>query len=350
MARWISHAPAFGKASKASGGSVEAPCWTAPPDRIRPRDTRQLFKRDQIQLDVGADLAVGRDEPAVRRTGLHADLADADQVRALGRKCLDVAAHEGVQLVHVGVVPADLPDLAPHRHRDALGLVLADVLGELRTQVAVHRLLLVERGLVEVHQGGSVDVDVVEARRDLLADECAERLELLGAIWRCVLLQVHLDVVALEEHRADVTLAQGGRKHHGRVLVRALLGVAHLGPRDLEDKGAGPGLVGRPERRARRVVGRHPDVHRRHGEPAGLSASHREIQVVDRRWPDALGRGKRPYDPAGRALDLRRRAKSRRVRKAVNHVRACLSGDLDGIAVDLGDRGNSGDELFNRGK
>ena len=41
------------------------------------RDTRELLERDQVELDVGADLAVGGDEAAVRGAGLHADLADA---------------------------------------------------------------------------------------------------------------------------------------------------------------------------------------------------------------------------------------------------------------------------------
>ena len=155
---------------------------------------------------------------------------------------LEVAAHEGVQLVDVGVLAADLADLAADRDRDALRLVLADELREVGAQVAVHRLLLVERRLVEVHQRRGVDVDVVEAGGDLFADERAERVELLVAIGRLVLLRVHLDVVALEEDRALEAFAQRRGQDDGRVLVRALLGVADLGPRDLEDERAGAGL------------------------------------------------------------------------------------------------------------
>ena len=40
VARWISHAPTRGKASNASGGSVEAPCWTAPPRPYSSRASR----------------------------------------------------------------------------------------------------------------------------------------------------------------------------------------------------------------------------------------------------------------------------------------------------------------------
>ena len=71
-----------GNASNASGGSVDAPCWTAP---ARPysvaREARQLLERLQIDLDVGPDGAVGVDEAAVRRAGLHADLAEPDETR-----------------------------------------------------------------------------------------------------------------------------------------------------------------------------------------------------------------------------------------------------------------------------
>ena len=56
-------------------------------------------------------------------------------------------------------------------------------------QLAVHRLLLGERRLVEIDQRRGVDVDVVEAGGDLLADERAQRVELLVAIGRGVLLQ-----------------------------------------------------------------------------------------------------------------------------------------------------------------
>ena len=165
VARWISHAPAFGNASKADGGSVEAPCCTAPPSPYSlARDARQLLERPQIDLHVHPHLAVGADEAAVGGAGLHADLADADVLAALAQLRV-VAAHERVQLVDVGVLAADLADLAADRDRHALGLVPPAELGEVGRELAVDRLLLVERGLVEIDERRGVDVDVVEARR-----------------------------------------------------------------------------------------------------------------------------------------------------------------------------------------
>jgi hypothetical protein len=77
--------------------------------------------------------------------------------------------------------------------------VLPDEGGEIRRQLAVHGLLLVERGLVEIHQRGGVDVDIEEAGGDLLADQRLQRLDFLVAIRAVVLLGVGLDVIALQE-------------------------------------------------------------------------------------------------------------------------------------------------------
>ena len=98
------------------------------------RHARQLLERLQIDLHVGPHRAVGVDEPAVRRAGLHADLAQADQVGAALLQLPVEAVHVGVQLVDVGVLAADLADLAADRHRDALRLVLADERGEIGRQ------------------------------------------------------------------------------------------------------------------------------------------------------------------------------------------------------------------------
>jgi len=151
-----------------------------------------------------------------------------------------------------------------------------------------------------------VDVDIVKAGRDLLLDERAERVELLVAIGRGVLLRVHLDMVALEEDRPLEAFAQRRGEHAGDVFVRALFGVANLGPRDLEDEGARAGRNRGAYCRPRRVVRHHPDVHRRHGEPAGLAPAHRDVQLVNRGRLHAAGRCQRANDPAGRALDVRR--------------------------------------------
>ena len=66
-------------------------------------------------------------------------------------------------------------------------------------QLAVDRLLLVERGLFEIDQSGGVDVDVEVAGGDFLADQVLQRFDLLVAIRAGVLLGVELDVIALEE-------------------------------------------------------------------------------------------------------------------------------------------------------
>ena len=146
--------------------------------------------------------AVGVDEAAVRRAGLHADLAEADEVAAALLQLAVEAVHVGVQLVDVGVLAADLADLAADRDRHALRLVLADERREVGRERDVHFLLLGERRLVEIDERRGVDVDVVEAGGDLFLDQRAQRLELLVALGAVVLLGVGLDVIALDEERA----------------------------------------------------------------------------------------------------------------------------------------------------
>jgi len=126
--------------------------------------------------------AVGVDEAAVRRAGLDADLAQADQRGASSLERGVIAVHVGAQLVHVGVLAADLADLAAHRHGHALRLVLADERREFGRQVDVHLLLLLEGFPVEIHQRRRVDVDVVEAGRELFLDQRAQPFELFLAI------------------------------------------------------------------------------------------------------------------------------------------------------------------------
>ena len=98
------------------------------------RRARQFLERRQVDLDVGSHRAVGVDEAAVRGAGLHADLAQTDQVRPALLQLAIEAVHVGVQLVHVGVLAADLADLAADRDGDALRLVPADERGEVRRQ------------------------------------------------------------------------------------------------------------------------------------------------------------------------------------------------------------------------
>ena len=173
-------------------------------------------------------------------------------------------------------------------------------------------------GLLEVDQRRGVDVDVVEPGGDLLPDERPQRVELLVALGAVELLGVGLDVVALDEDRAAEALAQRRGQHDRGVLVRALLGVADLGARDLEDERAGLERLRRPDDGARRVVGHRADVDRRHGEAAGLAAAHRHVQIVNRRGPDARRRRQRSDHPAGRAADLGVGAERRRPRELVD--------------------------------
>ena len=119
--------------------------------------------------------AVGVDEAAVRRPGLHADLAQPDELGAALLQRAVEAVHVGVQFVDVGVLAADLANLAADRHRDALRLVLADERREIRGQRDVDVLLLGERRLVEIDERRGVDVDVVEAGGDLFLDQRAQR-------------------------------------------------------------------------------------------------------------------------------------------------------------------------------
>src|SRR6476620_5635862 len=197
VARWISQAPAFGNASNASGGSVDAPCCTAPP---RPYSLRAI---------VESSSSATRSSFTSVRT-LPSAATKPPCAVPVCTLILLISAHEGVQLVDVGILAAHFADLAADRNGYALRLVRADELGEVGAQVAVDLLLFVERRLVEVHQSRGVDVDVVEAGRDLFLDECAERVELLVAIGRRIFLCVHLDVVALEEDRRLEALAQRG--------------------------------------------------------------------------------------------------------------------------------------------
>jgi len=153
------------------------------------------------------------------------------------RERADIAVHERLELVHVGVLAAHLADLRAHGHGHALGLAVPDEPGQVGGPLVIDALLRVERGLGEVDQGGGVDVDVVEPGVQLFFDERSYRLQ-LGLGVDGVFLGVHLDVVALDEQRPREALAQRRGGHYGDVLGGALLGVADLGAGDLADEGA----------------------------------------------------------------------------------------------------------------
>jgi hypothetical protein len=141
--------------------------------------------------------------------------------------------------------------------------------------------LVVQRWLAQVDERRRIDVDVIETRRDCLARERLDALD-LGAGIDCILLGVDLKVIALDEYRPAEALAKRRRDRHGNVLARTLISVHDLRPRDLEDERAGIEPLRSAEDRARRVVHRASDVHRRHGKAADLAASARHVQIVDR--------------------------------------------------------------------
>ncbi len=97
-----------------------------------------------------------------------------------------------------------------------------------------------------------------------------------------VLLRADLRVVALDEEREVIPLAQRGTEQHRDVFGRALAGIGDLRPRDLEDDRTAVAAARRPEHRPRRVVRQHPDVDRRHGEAAAEPLPARHIEVVNR--------------------------------------------------------------------
>src|SRR6476660_2185353 len=121
VARWISHAPARGNASKASGGSVDAPCCTAPPSPYSLRATR-----DSSSSVCRSIFTSVRTVPS-----------------ALTKP--PCAVPVWTLLVHVRVLAAHLADFTAYRHRDALRLVLSNEFRELRGEVHVHFLLLRQR-------------------------------------------------------------------------------------------------------------------------------------------------------------------------------------------------------------
>ena len=297
------------------------------------RDARELGERLQIDLHVHAQRAVGVDEAAVRRPRLHADLAQPDEAAALVLQRRVVAVHIGVQLVDVGVLAAHLADLAADRHRDVLRLLLADERREVGGQLDVDLLLLGERRLREVHQRRRVDVDVVEAGGDLLFDQRAQPVDLLVALGAVELLRVGLDVIALDEDRAGEALAQRGAEDDRRVLVRPLLRVADLRPRDLEDERAGARRLRRSHDRARRVVRHRAHVDRGDGEAGRRPFAHRHVEIVNRRRANAGRGGEAAQDPARRAFQLRVAAEHRCPYEPIDHIAGDGGGARDAHAV-----------------
>ena len=261
------------------------------------RHPAERRERLEVELHVG-DRSIGEHHPAVRGAGLDRDLADPG-VPSQRREAPVVAPHEGVQLLHGAVLHPDFTDLRPHRDGDSLRLESPDERGDLGRPVEIGPLLLVQGRLRQIHQGGGVHVDVVEARSDFLGDELLHLAHFTLGIG-LVLLVVHLAVVALNEQREGVPLPQGRRDQHRDVLRGPLLGVRDLRPRDLQEDRARLARPGGAEDGPRRVVGHRPHVDRGDGETADLSPAPRLIQRVDRRRPGAGRLAQLPEQPAGR--------------------------------------------------
>ncbi len=229
------------------------------------RGLRQRRQRLEVELDVG-DRAVGQHDAAMRGARLHRDLADA-LVRAQSGEHAVVAQHEGVQLLHGAVLHPHFADLGPDRDDHTLGLEPADEGGDFGGTLEVEALLRVERRLVEIHQRGGVNVDVVEAGAHLLGDQLLHLADLALGVGG-VLLLIDLAMIALDEERQHVSLAQRGTDQHRHVLRGPLVGVGDLRARDLENDGSRPARAGGAEDRAGGVVGHHPHVDGRDGKAA----------------------------------------------------------------------------------
>ena len=149
-----------------------------------------------------------------------------------------------------------------------------------------------------------------------------ERLDGLpfGARVRGELLRVHLEVVALDEDGAPMPFLDRGGEDDRGVLAGALVGVAHLAPGDLEDEGAHVARLRRAEDGARGVVREHAEVDGRRREPAGLSAPHRDVELLDGGGQDAESRRGLP-DGETRLVALRGSASKTALLTRVSIVR-----------------------------
>ncbi|NBV82071.1 MAG: adenosine deaminase family protein [Actinobacteria bacterium] len=137
-----------------------------------------------------------------------------------------------------------------------------------------------ERWLGEIHQRGGVHIDVVEAGGHRLGNERLDGIH-FGCGIDGVLLVVHLEMVALNEHGTAEALPQGRGQHHRDVLSGPLFRVRDFRASDLEDEGAGFEHVGRTEDCARGVVRQGADVHGRDSEPAAFARATRHVELVD---------------------------------------------------------------------
>ena len=280
---------------------------------------RQRLQRVQVELHL-RDAAVRQHYPAMRGARLDRNLA---QAYVLGAHLLEravIAVHVGFELFHRAVLAPHLADLAADGHRHVIRLVIADVRRELGRADVVLPLLLVQGRVGEIHQGGGIDVDVEEARGQSLVDQHPDGLQLLvgaGLVFR----RVRLEVIALDEHRMPIALPECRAEDHGGVLRRPLLGVGDFAARDLEDQGGGLPLEGGAERRAGGMVGKHPQVHRRHGEGFQLAAPAGQVELMDGRWSATGFLRQLPDQPPRRVTLGLRLSEYRRFHEAIHRFR-----------------------------
>jgi hypothetical protein len=253
-----------------------------------------------------------------------------------------------VRLVRVRL--ADFADLAPDGDRDPLGLQLADERGDLGSDRVVDLLFQVDGRLVEVDQGGAVDVDVEVARGDRVAAGLADLLgHRLGV--RGVLLGVELVVVALDEDWTDPARRDGAGEDVGRVLEDPLPRVGLLRAGELQDHRPDGLRLRRLEHLSRRVEGVHPDVDGRDGEAGELAPRARGVEVLDAGRAGAQRLACLPDDPAG-GLDGRGILGEGLGPGEVFDrpgTECRLVGDDDAVALDAGAAVEKGDQLRDGG-
>ena len=266
-----------------------------------PGDPAEMQQGVEIDRNL-LDRAVRQHDPAVGGAGLDADLAHADRPSGDLVQVSQVAVHVSPQLFFGGVLPTDFADFAADRDGHAGRLQRANVGREHGRELAVERLLSRDGGLVQVNQGGGVDIDVEKPGPDRFPAQVAYRLE-LGLRLAGVAGGRNLEVVALDEHRAAVAFGDGGRQDIGGVLARPLVGVAHLGAGDFEDKRSGVDGVGGVKHRPGGIEGQRPQVDRRDREGGrDFSPAAPQVQLVDRSRHAVQGQGRHPDDEAGQPL------------------------------------------------
>ena len=224
--------------------------------------------------------AVRQHDPAMGGAGLHRNLRDSD-VLAHSLEGAVEAGHEGVELRHGRILEADLADFSSHRDRHPFRLTVPDEPGDLRGTLVVGALLLVECREGKIDQRRGIDVDVEEAGGDLLGDQLLD-LAHFGLGIGLVLLGVDLAVIALNEEREVIPLAQRSTDHHRHILGRTLVGVGDLGACDLEEDRRAIAFQCGTEDGPGGVVGQHADVDGWHRESGTLSAPASHVEFVNR--------------------------------------------------------------------